>query len=110
MDWVLVDAPCSGSGTLRRNPDMKWKFTEDDLCRLVVLQREIFQAALSFLKPQGTIIYSTCSVLPQENEEQARFYEENFGVRLLPPPFSTFPSKGGMDGFFAATFKRALET
>jgi 16S rRNA C967 or C1407 C5-methylase (RsmB/RsmF family) len=106
MDWVLVDAPCSGSGTLRRNPDMKWKFSEDDLNRLVSLQREIFQTALVFVKPQGTIVYATCSVLPQENEEQVRFFEETCGVKLQGTPFSSFPSHGGMDGFFAAVFKK----
>lgn len=106
MDWVLIDAPCSGSGTLRRNPDMKWKFTETDLHRLVSLQREIFLRALEFAKPQGTIVYATCSVLPQENEEQMRFFEKACGLELQSAPFSSFPSKGGMDGFFAAVFKK----
>ncbi len=106
MDWVLVDTPCSGSGTLRRNPDMKWKFSPEDLTRLVLLQREIFQEALQYLKPGGKIVYSTCSIFPQENEEQARYFEENFNVESLPPHFFSFPAKGGMDGFFAATFKR----
>lgn len=107
MDWVLVDAPCSGTGTLRRNPDMKWKFCEEDLDRLISLQREIFHSALTFAKPDGTIVYATCSVLPQENEDQVRFFEENFGVKLQSTPFSSFPSKGSMDGFFAAVFKNA---
>lgn len=106
MDWVFVDAPCSGTGTLRRNPDMKWKFCEEDLHRLAALQREIFQSALTFAKPAGTVVYATCSVLPQENENQVRFFEENYGVQLQKAPFSSFPSTGGMDGFFAAVFKK----
>lgn len=85
---------------------MKWKFNEDDLNRLVTLQREIFQTALAFVKPQGKIVYATCSVLPQENEDQLRFFEETCGVELQGTPFSSFPSKGGMDGFFAAVFKK----
>lgn len=105
MDWVLVDAPCSGSGTLRRNPDMKWKFCPADIDRLVALQREIFKDALDFVKPNGRIIYATCSVLPQENWDQIRFFEQTYNLQLEQEPFSSFPSKGGMDGFFAAVFK-----
>ncbi len=70
MDWVLVDVPCSGTGTLRRNPDMKWNFSEEELKRLVGQQRVIFEKALSFLKPGGKIVYGTCSILPEENEKQ----------------------------------------
>lgn len=106
MDWVLVDAPCSGSGTLRRNPDSKWKFSEEELQRLVSLQREIFAEALEFAKPQGRIVYATCSVLPQENEEQVRYFEKTFDLELEQAPFASFPSKGSMDGFFAAVFKK----
>lgn len=106
MDWILVDAPCSGSGTLRRNPDMKWKFCETDIVRLATLQKEIFQSALEFVKPEGHIVYATCSILPQENQEQVAFFEKNYGVTLVQPVFSSFPSKGGMDGFFAAVFKK----
>ncbi len=64
MDWVLVDAPCTGTGTLRRNPDMKWKFQKETLDRLVQEQRTIFKTALNFLAPRGKIVYATCSVLP----------------------------------------------
>lgn len=106
MDWVLVDAPCSGSGTLRRNPDMKWKFDDQIVERLVLEQRAIFQEALAFLKPQGKIVYATCSVLPQENRAQVDYFLEHFPVELLSEPFQSFPQKGGMDGFFGAVFKR----
>lgn len=105
MDWVLVDAPCSGTGTLRRNPDMKWKFCEEDLNRLIVTQRAIFEEALKDVKPGGHIVYATCSVLPQENEQQAAYFLERFPLEQKGIPFSSFPTKGGMDGFFGIVFK-----
>jgi len=104
MDWVLVDAPCSGTGTLRRNPDMKWKFTLETLSRLVQEQRKIFKEALSFLSPKGKIVYATCSILPQENEQQLFHFQEAHGLNLAGAPFRSLPTEGGMDGFFAIAF------
>jgi 16S rRNA (cytosine967-C5)-methyltransferase len=100
--WVLVDAPCSGTGTLRRNPDMKWKFDPQIIENLVKDQREIFEEALTFLHPHGKIVYATCSILPQENEEQLQFFMEKFKLKLLHEPFFTEPVSKGMDGFFGA--------
>lgn len=105
MDWILVDAPCSGTGTLRRNPDMKWKFQPEMVQRLVLLQQEIFQEALTYLKPGGFIVYATCSILPQENVEQISYFEQNFRVQLTQEPLQTFPHTGSMDGFFGAVFR-----
>ena len=105
MDWILVDAPCSGSGTLRRNPDMKWKFDIESIERLVKEQQAIFENALTFLKEDGKIVYSTCSVFPQENEHQVALFEEKFSLRTLKKHHS-FPKKGGMDGFFGAVLSR----
>ncbi len=107
MDWVLVDAPCSGTGTLRRNPDMKWRFTPETLPKLVTLQREIFTQALTLLKPKGKIVYSTCSLLPEENEEQMEFLCKTHGLTPVSPPLKTFLSEGGMDGFFGVTLEKA---
>jgi len=104
MDWIFVDAPCSGSGTLRRNPDIKWKFDPKNLDNLLGEQQEIFAEALKYLSPQGKIIYATCSILPQENEEQVAIFQDRFGLKLCAPPFSSHPESGGMDGFFAAVF------
>jgi len=104
MDWVLVDVPCSGTGTLRRNPDMKWKFTQEMLLRLVGQQRTIFEQALSFLKPEGTIVYATCSILPEENQQQLEHFMKIYSLTLKAHPFQSLPKFGGMDGFFAATF------
>ncbi|MBM3207502.1 MAG: RsmB/NOP family class I SAM-dependent RNA methyltransferase [Chlamydiae bacterium] len=105
MDWVLVDAPCSGSGTLRRNPDMKWRFNPSSVNNLQQEQREIFAEGLSYLKPGGKIVYATCSILPQENEQQTEYFLSKFPLKLFQPPLQTFPSDGGMDGFYAAVFQ-----
>lgn len=102
MDWVLVDAPCTGSGTLRRNPDMKWKFDRSLLDRLVIEQRQIFEQALEYLHPKGKIVYATCSLFPQENQHQIQYFQEKFGLKLAGEVFQSFPEKNGMDGFFAA--------
>jgi 16S rRNA (cytosine967-C5)-methyltransferase len=106
MDWVLVDAPCSGTGTLRRNPDMKWKFTEEMLKHLIGQQRVIFEKALSYLKPGGHIVYSTCSLLKEENEEQVEHFTKTYGLKVVEgSQFQSLPTEGGMDGFFGITFK-----
>jgi 16S rRNA C967 or C1407 C5-methylase (RsmB/RsmF family) len=106
MDWVLADVPCSGSGTLRRNPDMKWKFQEENLKELVLLQKEIFEKALSFVKPGGHIVYSTCSILPIENDAQVEFFLKEFPLKQIGPSFRSSPKKGEMDGFYAATLQK----
>ncbi|HEY2811129.1 MAG TPA: RsmB/NOP family class I SAM-dependent RNA methyltransferase [Rhabdochlamydiaceae bacterium] len=109
MDWVLVDAPCSGTGTLRRNPDMKWKFEENTLLRLLEEQRAIFQEALSFVKPGGKIVYATCSVLAAENNLQADFFERTYALKRIAPPFVSIPAKDQMDGFYGIAFQRRFE-
>lgn len=107
MDWVLVDAPCTGTGTLRRNPDMKWKLTEETLPRIVGQQRTIFEKALSFLKPQGHIVYCTCSILKEENEEQMDHFIKTYNLEIEGTPFQSLPSEGSMDGFFGVILKRS---
>jgi len=105
MDWVVVDVPCTGTGTFRRNPDLKWKFDASRLENLILEQREIFQEAFSYLHPHGTIVYMTCSILPQENESQADYFQNNFGLEVVET-FQTLPIQGGMDGFFAISLKK----
>lgn len=105
IDWVLVDAPCSGTGTVRRNPDMKEKFNLEMLSRLVGQQRHIFEKALSFLNPKGKIVYATCSLLQDENEKQIDHFLNTYSLEVVETFFSV-PTKGGMDGFFAATMQR----
>lgn len=106
MDWILVDAPCSGTGTLRRNPDMKWKYDSAMLQRLVGLQRQIFERSLSFLKPGGKIVYGTCSLLNEENWQQAEHFIKTYDLKLVGTPFESLPAEGCMDGFFGAVFER----
>jgi 16S rRNA C967 or C1407 C5-methylase (RsmB/RsmF family) len=104
MDIVLIDAPCSGTGTLRRNPDMKWRLTPDSIDALIQQQRDIIASALKYLKPSGKLIYVTCSLLFKENQEQVDYFLKQHSLILNAPPFQTFPQKGGMDGFFGASF------
>lgn len=105
MDWVLVDAPCSGSGTLRRNPDMKWRFTKEMVDNLVKEQQAIFEEALSFTKKGGHIVYATCSLFPEENEMQVNEFLKRHCLSLTKM-VSWLPEKDGMDGFFGAVFQK----
>lgn len=100
MDIVVVDVPCTGTGTLRRNPDLKWRFNLKNLASLVLLQREIVQEAATYLKPGGRLIYMTCSLLPDENERQIPF----FGGQI-EQIFQTLPILNGQDGFYAVSLK-----
>ncbi len=104
-DWVLVDAPCSGTGTLRRNPGMKWRLNEQELTKLILLQRTIFASALEYLAPKGCIVYATCSILRCENQEQADYFCKEFHLKAEEPCFQTFPTSGGPDGFFGQRFR-----
>ena len=106
MDWIIVDAPCSGSGTLRRNPDMKWRFSEDYLKDFIGKQRFIFEQALSYLKPGGKIVYCTCSILAEENEMQVEHFLKSYDLSKVGPSFHSLPEKGRMDGFFGIVLQR----
>lgn len=127
FDRVLVDAPCTGTGTWRRNPDGRWTLRPEDLAELVPKQAAILDAAARLVKPGGGLIYATCSVLPAENERQVEAFVERhpeFEVVPVadvwrdamagdPPPevssgpyLRLSPFKHGTDGFFAATLVR----
>ena len=118
-DRVLVDAPCSNLGVLRRNPDVKWRRTEDDLRRLQEKQRTILAAAASMVKPGGRLVYATCSLEPDENEavvatllESARAWQpeppEGFPVTADARGFvRLLPHRHGTDGFTAIRLRRA---
>lgn len=119
-DVVLLDAPCTGTGTLRRHPDGRWRVTEVDLAALVELQRELLDAAASLVRRGGLLIYSTCSIEAEENEERVESFlashpeftpeaaegavdpaltEEGRWLRVLP-------QRHGVDGAFAARLRR----
>lgn len=106
MDWVLVDAPCTGTGTYRRNPDMKWRYSDAMLSELIGLQRTVFERALRFLKPGGRIVYATCSILREENQQQLDFFRRTHELELCGEAFQSFPVPGEMDGFYGVVLKR----
>lgn len=105
MDWIIVDAPCTGTGTYRRHPDMKWRFSCQTLQRLRSEQRVIFEKALSFKKPEGKIVYATCSLLREENQDQVEHFIKTYSLEMEEEPFQSLPSIGGMDGFYAVVLK-----
>ena len=96
FDRILIDAPCSGTGTLARNPEIKWRLRESDLARFAALQRKILENALPHLKSGGRLVYSTCSLEREENEDiVASLAVASTHLRL--------PGRDPGDGFFAAT-------
>jgi 16S rRNA (cytosine967-C5)-methyltransferase len=127
IDRVLVDAPCSGLGTLRRNPDLKWRQTPESVAELTRKQAGILAGASRLLKPGGRLVYATCSILPEENEqvvdaflaEHADFTRVSAaeilakqGIALATdgdgggPDMKLLPHRHGTDGFYAAVLER----
>ena len=105
-DRLLLDVPCSGLGTLRRNPDIKWKMTSKDLERLRVLQQDLLERYSTLLKPQGTMVYSVCSIFPSEAEEQIqRFLKKHEKFRLIEEK-RYWPDTDRTDGFYIAHLER----
>ncbi|TAE28736.1 MAG: 16S rRNA (cytosine(967)-C(5))-methyltransferase RsmB [Candidatus Kapaibacterium sp.] len=98
-DLVLVDAPCSGLGTLAKKPDIKWKFDLTGFPALVKIQREILSAAARLVKPGGTLVYSTCTIEPEENEKQVEWFLQQFPEFSLDPADEYIPAEICSDGF-----------
>jgi len=121
MDAVLVDVPCTGTGTFRRHPDARWRLRVSDLAVMPAMQRSIIRAAASAVRPGGLLIYSTCSLETEENDAQIEsFLSDNPQWRLEPPPegavpaavldagrLRVLPQRHGTDGAFAARLRRA---
>jgi len=118
-DWVLLDVPCTGSGTWRRNPDLKWRTTPKDLEEVTDIQRRILKSAARLVKGGGTLVYATCSFFKAENEDQIdAFLKEHqqfevvecgIGTDGTPdgtPYLSLMPHSHSSDGFFAATLRK----
>lgn len=104
-DRLLIDAPCSGLGVLKRNPDSKWKIDLDFIERIKNEQQTILQNYSKILKKNGLMVYATCSILPSENQQQVtKFLMENDEYRLIKEQ-SIFPSEG-YDGFYMALIER----
>jgi 16S rRNA (cytosine967-C5)-methyltransferase len=123
FDRILVDAPCSGTGTLARNPEIKLRLDPRDLARLAKLQTRILQNAVQALKSGGRLVYATCSLEPEENEQVVEnVLQSEHGLRIVPASdlefpalsalfdsqgfFHTRPDLHGIDGFFAAVIQR----
>jgi 16S rRNA (cytosine967-C5)-methyltransferase len=121
FDWVLLDAPCSGLGTLRRDPDVRWRRSEADLPRLAASQRQMLLETAGVLRPGGRLVYSTCSSEPEENEDVVAAFVAESGFRPVPPsdlPASiqplinaaghlrTYPHRDGLEAFFGAILAR----
>jgi 16S rRNA (cytosine967-C5)-methyltransferase len=132
FDGVLVDAPCSATGTIRRHPDVAWLKQEADIAALTTLQNRLLQKALALLKPGGTLIYCTCSLEPEEGERTvAALLASEAGVRRAPVSAAEVaglegivtpagdlrtlpchlprddPKLGGLDGFYAARLTKS---
>lgn len=107
-DKVLIDAPCSGLGILRRNPDAKWKLSKKKIQRYRELQQEILQSYAPLVKAGGSLIYATCSILPSENGKQLReFLSSEAGAQFeLAEEYTLWPSVTGFDGFFVGQMIR----
>jgi 16S rRNA (cytosine967-C5)-methyltransferase len=120
LDAVLVDAPCTGTGTFRRHPDARWRLTPNDIAILAATQRSILHAAAAAVRPGGLLVYSTCSLETEENDAQVEtFLASHPEFTLEPPPEGTVPAavldagrlrvlpqRHGADGAFAARMRR----
>jgi len=105
-DRLLLDVPCSGLGTLQRNPDIKWKLIYKDLERLKILQQKLLEKYCIITKPNGRMAYSVCSILPSESEKQVeRFLKNHSDFRLLNEK-RYWPEVDGTDGFYVALIER----
>jgi 16S rRNA (cytosine967-C5)-methyltransferase len=107
-DRVLIDAPCTGLGVLRRNPDAKWKMQPDFLEKVIATQKQILSDYSKMVKPEGKLVYATCSILPQENKEQVKtFLESEEGKDfILIRDKNIYASVEGFDGFYMALLQR----
>jgi 16S rRNA (cytosine967-C5)-methyltransferase len=123
MDVVFIDAPCSGTGSWRRHPDTKWKLTQDTLDRRLADQDQVLREGAAFVKPGGRMIYVTCSVLPEEDEDRVaaflathpEFARTSATTDLELLQFMTpdgdlrlTPRTSGTDGFYVAVLQKSL--
>jgi 16S rRNA (cytosine967-C5)-methyltransferase len=121
VDRVLVDAPCSGLGTLRRNPDLKWRQSEESVAELTVKQASILDSAAKMVRPGGRVVYATCSLLAAENDAIITAFLETHpefkltpacevlakqGIELAGDTLRLLPHQHHTDGFFAAVLDR----
>ena len=117
-DKVMLDAPCTSDGTIAKNPELRWRLREKNIVKVVSLQRELIESAWRLLKPGGRLLYSTCSMLPEENEEVVEWFLARHGDAKLIPlngPYSggilrgtmrAWPHRHKTIGFFYALIEK----
>ena len=108
-DAVLIDAPCSGIGVLKRNPDSKWKLQPEFMDKIRDTQAEILDKYSQMVKPGGKLVYATCSILPSENENQVKTFLESHKEFKFVEDKKISPSKSGFDGFYMALLEKTWE-
>jgi 16S rRNA (cytosine967-C5)-methyltransferase len=108
FDRILVDAPCSNTGVMRRRVDVRWRLSPDDFSRMPALQARIVRGVAPLLKPGGSLVYSTCSLEPEENEQVVAGILKEFRFLKLAEKKSILPFRDGFDGAFAAKLIRQL--
>lgn len=105
-DRVLVDAPCSGSGTLRRQADLKYRITPASVAAIQEVQRAVLAHSAPLVRPGGRLVYATCSILPAENQAQAAWFSRTFPEFEFEEDRAISPAETGWDGFYMARWRR----
>jgi 16S rRNA (cytosine967-C5)-methyltransferase len=108
FDLVLIDAPCSGLGTVRRDPDIRWRRSPDDLPRFAAAQRGLLSRSAAMVKRGGTLIYATCSSEPEENDDVTTAFLTAHAGFTLERRHQTLPFADGLEAFFGAVLRRAV--
>jgi 16S rRNA (cytosine967-C5)-methyltransferase len=106
FDAVLIDAPCSGLGTVRRDPDIKWRRSPDDLPRFAAAQRDLLARAADLVAPEGMLVYSTCSSEPEENEQVVAGFVQHRRDFRQERTHETLPFRDGLEAFYGVVLRR----
>lgn len=110
FDRILVDAPCSNTGVLRRRPDLRWRIEQAEITRLASLQFHLLEAAVQLIRPRGVIVYSTCSLEPEENHQVMERFLTAYPAFDLESVKAVFPPHDNMDGMYAARLRCTRST
>ena len=108
FDLVLIDAPCSGLGTIRRDPDIRWRRSPSDLERFSAEQRALLARSADLVRPGGALVYATCSSEPEENDDVVKAFVDGRNDYVLQHRHQTLPFADGLEAFFGAVLRRAV--